>query len=112
VECEAEGQTRNFRLPCPLVPKLGELYKSVGDDDVFVAGWCVRTPSEVLTVYCELDEHPMNCVHIVGELVVVETDIRRENLGVALVYILEYARGRFHNREMRDGVEEAQGGCG
>ena len=110
VECEAEDKTGDFCLPRHLVPKLGELHKSVGDDDVFIAGWCVTIPSEVLTVYA-LDEHPMNGIHNVGELVAIEIGVRRENLGIALVYILEDARGRVRDREVRNSVEKAQGGC-
>ena len=44
MECEAEVQTGNLRLLCPLEFELGKLYEIVGNRAVFMGGGFVVAP--------------------------------------------------------------------
>ena len=90
VERETEDQPGNFRLLRPLVPKLGELYKCLGDESVFITGWFIVIPREVPTVRGS-DEYPMDGIHSVGEFVATEISLGWENPGVALADIIKHA---------------------
>ena len=62
----------------------------MGNKDVFITGWFIVTPPKALMSHT-LNEHLMDGIHSVGELVAMESNIGWENFVVVLTYIPEGA---------------------
>ena len=90
VECEAEDPTRNFGLSHSSVFELDKPYEGTGDHAMFIIKGSIFGSHEASRSR-PWNEHPVDGVHCVGELVAAEIGIVWENLSIALARILECA---------------------